>query len=231
MPEPKQKIEGFVFVVTYGRSGSTLVQNLLNAIPGYCIRGENNNALAFLARAWRSLQSSRNIRNHIASARPTTAEEPWYGAEAIQSKPFGKALATGFVRHVLVPPPGTRVAGFKEIRWGNDGAPVEVVVDFARRFFPNARFVFNTRDHEQVLRSGWWAEKDPDEVRTRLTRLEEQFDACQARYPDRAIRIHYNDYVADHQALRPLFDFLGETYDADTVARVMARPLMHLKDD
>lgn len=40
-----------VFIVTYGRSGSTLTQSLLNTLPGYQIRGENGNLAWFLARA------------------------------------------------------------------------------------------------------------------------------------------------------------------------------------
>lgn len=43
--------EGYVFIITYGRSGSTLTQNLLNSLPGYCIRGENSNLLYFLSKA------------------------------------------------------------------------------------------------------------------------------------------------------------------------------------
>src|SRR6478609_6549835 len=39
---------GYVFVMTYGRSGSTLLMGLLNTIPGYLIRGENDDALRFL---------------------------------------------------------------------------------------------------------------------------------------------------------------------------------------
>ena len=35
----------FVFIFTYGRSGSTLLMGLLNSLPHYCIRGENNNLL------------------------------------------------------------------------------------------------------------------------------------------------------------------------------------------
>lgn len=34
-----------IFIVTYGRSGSTLLQNLLMTIPGCIIRGENHNAM------------------------------------------------------------------------------------------------------------------------------------------------------------------------------------------
>jgi len=32
----------YVFVVTYGRSGSTLMQGLLNALPGVLVRGESS---------------------------------------------------------------------------------------------------------------------------------------------------------------------------------------------
>ena len=39
---------GYVFVMTYGRSGSTLLMGLLNTIPGYLVRGENDDALRYL---------------------------------------------------------------------------------------------------------------------------------------------------------------------------------------
>src|SRR5262245_42168913 len=38
----------YVFVMTYGRSGSTLLMGLLNTLPGYLIRGENDDAMKFL---------------------------------------------------------------------------------------------------------------------------------------------------------------------------------------
>jgi hypothetical protein len=44
------------FVVTYGRSGSTLLQGLLNSIPRYCIRGENYNAMFYMFRAYQQLE-------------------------------------------------------------------------------------------------------------------------------------------------------------------------------
>ncbi len=39
---------GVVFVVTYGRSGSTLLTGILNSIPGFLIRGENRDAVHHL---------------------------------------------------------------------------------------------------------------------------------------------------------------------------------------
>src|SRR5829696_1859856 len=46
--EPSAQGLGYVFVMTYGRSGSTLLMGLLNTIPGYLVRGENDDALRFL---------------------------------------------------------------------------------------------------------------------------------------------------------------------------------------
>lgn len=44
--------EAFVFLVTYGRAGSTLTQKYLNSLPDVCVRGENGNLLYHLFRAF-----------------------------------------------------------------------------------------------------------------------------------------------------------------------------------
>jgi hypothetical protein len=38
-------LKGSVFIVTYGRSGSTLLQSMLQTIPGIHLSGENYGAL------------------------------------------------------------------------------------------------------------------------------------------------------------------------------------------
>jgi hypothetical protein len=131
---------------------------------------------------------------------------------------------------VLRPPPGTRVTGFKEIRWGSGPFDLTTTLRFAIRFFPNCRIVFNTRDHDQVVRSSWWAKRPEAEVRALLTMWEERYNAFLAEHPGRAIRVHHNDYVRDPEALRPMFDFLGEPWDRAAVEAVLARPLTHGKD-
>ena len=45
--EPREDL-GYLFVLTYGRSGSTLLQGILNSIPGYLVRGENRQILFHL---------------------------------------------------------------------------------------------------------------------------------------------------------------------------------------
>lgn len=219
--------DGYVFIVTYGRSGSTLLQNLLNAIPGYCIRGENNNTLLHLSRAWDAVASSEEMRGERTRGAGTGRDHPWFGAELVDPEVLGRDLADSFVRDVLQPPPDTRVSGFKEIRFHLAGAYVETYLDFIKRFFPKARFVFNTRDHAAVARSGWWASMDPAVVKRELEAAEKMFARMRARLDDKALALHYDDYVGAPQALRPLFDFLGEPFDAGRVRELTERRLTH----
>ena len=41
---------------------------------------------------------------------------------------------------------------------------------------------------------------------------------------DAAYRVHYDDYVADPEVLRGLFEWLGEVYDQNKVESVLATP-------
>ena len=227
MPDPHGP-EGHLFIVTYGRSGSTLLQSLLNSIDGYCIRGENYAALMHLCRAWEVIADGEAMRGHRTDGAPTGPDHPWYGAELVDPEALGHALAGVFTREVLRPPPGTRIAGFKEIRFRVFRAQLERYVDFLTRFFPGARFIFNTRDHDAVARSGWWAQMPAEQVRRKLAGAEEGFARMRAVLdPARHITLHYDDYAGRPEALRPLFDWLGEPFDAARVGRVIERRLTH----
>lgn len=226
-PRLHQPAGGYVFVVTWGRSGSTLLQNLLNSLPGYCIRGENNNVLAEMARTWAAIETSEPMRGLRKAGRHTTAADPWYGAEAVSPDHLGHILANVFARDVLNLPAGTRVGGFKEIRYHLPKPDPMLTIRFMARFFPQARFVVNTRSHEATMKSGWWATMNPDQVRSQLQLAESVFDRIAAEFPQRTLRLHYDDYAGKPEALRPLYDFLGEPFDADQVAAVMDNRLTH----
>ena len=231
MTRPASLPERFVFIVTYGRSGSTLLQNLLNALPGYQIRGENNNALFHMMKAWQSIRSAEPLRGMRASGKSSDQTHPWYGGELIDPDELGQTLVQGFVRSVLKPDPGVRVSGFKEIRFHANPKAFPAYLNFIHRYFPNAQFIFNTRDHAAVARSGWWAEKPHDEVTRILGKADALFDQYIADHPDRGCRMHYDDYVADRSALEPLFEFLNEDMDEELIQQVFSRRLTHARRD
>ena len=199
----------YLFVMTYGRSGSTLVQGLLNSIPGYLIRGENSAALNHLHAFHRTLVEE-SARGNLANRRKVT--HPFFGMPD-----FPPAVSLADIRRlvldtVLRPEPDTRVTGFKEIRWYQED--LAAYVAFLRDVFPGARFVVNTRNQADVLKSKWWAKKDNAAY---LAGIEERILGVAADLGDAAYHLRYDEFVADPASLRGLFDWLGEEFDLATV--------------
>lgn len=229
------QLETSLFIVTYGRSGSTLLQNLLNDLPGYAIRGENGNMLGWMVRCWCGVRDSglgARMRYTAKVGRPFSLgpDHPWFGYEQIDVEKLGRELAEVFLRNVLRPDPETRVIGFKEIRWHEDPALFQPMMEFLQRYMPRARFIFNTRDHEDVRHSGWWDTMPREEVMEELERAEALFSAWQVEHPGDWLAMKYNEYAAEPEAWRPLFEFLGEPFDAALVQRVLDRKLVHMKE-
>lgn len=230
----------FILIITYGRSGSTATQNLLNALPGWCIRGENANAAYGLCRSIARLQDEANIdiRREAATLPPADRKprmqeimgkpaDPWFGAEGIDIEAYAAALSDAFVQTILRPPAGTRVTGFKEIRMQNDRGFSERYLETVRMLLPGVRFVFQKRDHEELMKSGWWPKKDPIESRQGFEFADALFDRYTEAHPDRAHILHYDQIRSGAAALRPLFSFLGEEMQAEQIDAVLAEQLSH----
>ncbi|MEP1963719.1 sulfotransferase family protein [Tateyamaria sp.] len=231
MPDISKGPDRFVFIVTYGRSGSTLLQNLMNAIPGYQIRGENNNALLHMVQTWRSIEASGPLKGMRLAQQASDQTHPWFGGELIDPDKVGHSLAKCFTETVLNPDPDVRVSGFKEIRFHANQVAFPHYLDFIHRYFPNAKFVFNTRNHADVAKSGWWAERPPQAVLKILKQAEQLYKGYLAKHPDRGLLMHYDDYVTDATALRPLYDFLEEEMSMDVIESVMSKKLTHARRD
>jgi hypothetical protein len=211
-PGPPERTDlGFLFVMTYGRSGSTLLQGILNALPGYLVRGENHNMVHSL------FDYHRRGLDNAARQRRGPAH-PWFGASGYPAEVSLEEIRSLVVRTLLRPRPDTRVTGFKEIRWR--GADLPAYVAFLQEVFPGARFVVNTRDLDAVSRSQWWAEDE--RAPEKLERYEAGILEVAATLGEAAYRVHYDDYVADPEALRGLFAWLGEPWDADLVRSTLA---------
>lgn len=213
-----------MFVVTYGRSGSTLLQALLNTLDGACIRGENYNLLMPL---FQSVKQARRARQEYGKS-AQSPDHPWYGAHQIDPAKFARGLANVFVERVICPPPGARILGFKEIRYAPlDRAYLSEFLEFVLSAFDNSFILFNQRDPEAVAQSSWWANKPAHEVVKIVTNANDAFAAYVARRPKRTRVVHYEQVVADKEYIRSIFQFLGETMDDEKVAQVLGTKLEH----
>jgi len=207
----------FVFVVTYGRSGSTLLQGILDSIPGWLIRGENGGAVYHLYRHFTEITSRPQSRRREP---PFPVTDAWFGFDQ-----YPRRLAVAQIRALVIdtllrPGPDTRVTGFKEIRWDYPDLPA--YLRFLQRIFPGARFILNTRSHEDVAKSKWWARAD--DPLAELARIEELQSAAADELGDAVYRVRFDDYVEDPAVLRGLFEWLGEEFDEGAVRSVLAVP-------
>jgi hypothetical protein len=247
-PALSRPSEGHVFIVAFGRSGSTLTQKLLNALPGYCIRGENANALANLCRTaillrrepvygqLRALElagpggqaewQGRPIERRDWFANMGRPDHPWYGIEAVDATAFARDLFEVFARTVLRPPEGTRVAGCKEIRWATEPAIFHESLDLVSAAFPGTRFIFQNRDFEHVRRSSFWKEADAGAVKA-MWDTHERLTAEYLARRDNGFRLDHRVFREGPDALGPLFSFLGEPFDRPLVETVLETRLTH----
>lgn len=207
----------YLFVVTYGRSGSTLLQGILSSTPGVVIRGENGGVLEQLFLFHHTL---RGHRERLDRAEPLPPSHPWWGIDGYSDATALRDIRTLLLETVLRPEPDTRVAGFKEIDWMTDRLPEQLA--FVRAVFPGARFVLNTRDLAHVATSKWWA-RNPNAL-AELQAMEQQYVEALDAYGDGVYRVHYDDWVADPGALRGLFAWLGEEFVEARVRAVMDVP-------
>jgi len=212
----------YLFVMTYGRSGSTLLQAILNSVPGVLIRGENRGITYHLHEYHRSAVKDAAWIGKAGRRKVN----PFFG---IRDYPAEVALARCrdlVLDTLLRPHPATKVVGFKEIRWYQDD--LADYVQFIRDVFPGARFIVNTRRLEDVARSSWWA--DREDPLGQLTVIEDRILAVAATLGDAAFHLRYDDYKDDPVQLRKLFDWLGFAFDEERIREVMATEYARMPD-
>ena len=217
----------YVFLLTYARSGSTLLQSLLNSEPTALIRGENNNALFYMFKALEAVTMSKTQHGQ----HPTEPDTPWFGAEKLTPLGFKRTILRQFVNGVLRPTPTAKVLGFKEIRhipfFMND-LDFENYCQFLLNSFPNAKLIFNSRDAEDVRKSAWLKELNPELVKRGVRAADERFRLATARF-DNVLHLQYEDYVENHDEVKKLFKFVGFEYDAARVEAIFNKRLTHAK--
>jgi len=207
-----------VFIVTFGRSGSTLLMGYLNKLPGVCIRGENKGALIPLWRHYRDVQGIADARGRGPAELPT---HPWYGMNALDVAAVRRDLAAYITRHFCLPPEGAHIVGFKEIRytpeWIDD---LDDFLAFLFELFGGARLVFHVRSPVEAARSGWWAKVPGAEYR--LAAVRERFAASRFANDPRVIHTEYERFIADPGEAVRLAEFLGVPPQVDAWVSALA---------
>ncbi len=209
-----------ILIVTYGRSGSTLLQGVINSIEGCLIRGENNNFCFPLFKAYQAILKAKEKAANVAADYPATVvNHPWYGAPLLDENLF-LMRCQQLVKDLLLADQShsstLKCYGFKErYTYPEILDEFEDYLKFLSNIFPNVGFIFNTRNLNIVLESGWWRERDPEQSKQILLRTESRFNQYSIKYKN-TFYIRYEDVVNKTQNLKSMFNFLGAIYcDSD----------------
>ncbi|HZP11105.1 MAG TPA: sulfotransferase [Nevskiaceae bacterium] len=214
-----------VLIVTYGRSGSTLLQGLLNSIDGVFVKGENENFLYGLFQAYESIAKAHRTFSGYGATEVTGA---WFGLNSITPELFIKEMREA-VHKVMFSdaPAGTRCRGFKEIRYFHSMPPEHLhrYLDFLGKLFPNPAFLINLRNHDDVVQSGWWRKhSNIPGLRRQLAAFEQSIGEWAKANPQRAYTVRYEDVISKGPTLMGTYDFLGASFDAARYEAVLATP-------
>jgi glucose-6-phosphate dehydrogenase assembly protein OpcA len=95
--------------------------------------------------------------------------------------------------------------------------------------FPDSIFIINTRAAKAVGQSAWWKDSDQEALADNISRLEAIADKVMADLPSQFIKISYDEWSKNPDALKPVYEKLGEKFDRNIIQAVLDVPLKHLK--
>jgi hypothetical protein len=187
----------YVFVVTFGRTGSTLVQGLLNALPRTLVRGENG---MFVLHQWRASQAAVTFGTNHIRHRPRQSSSAFFGVHLLTTESFIRSTRA-LVKQLLLGrhgPGSVDRLGFKEVRWHEiDPEETEAFFGWFDQVFPGAKYVLNTRDREQAVGSGFWQRSDRTEAMNKIDRVMEVQEFLRTTRPGRCLDTRYEEITSE----------------------------------
>lgn len=213
----------FFAVITYGRSGSTVIKEVLNSLPAARIRGENGGAIAGLGMsAW----SAKKF-----AGRPTNSHDPWEGMNEVSANTLRNSLRSVVLKDILGWNENLKYTGFKEIRFDSRWIPHGRILDWCEGMswlFPNIVFILNTRESNNCAKSGWWTQ-DPNASAYLDTQRQALMDLHQVLLArnERSFLMKYETWANNPEGFDQLFDKLGIEPNKKALKEIMERKLVH----
>jgi len=210
-----------ILIISYGRSGSTLLQGVLNSIDGVLIRGENMNMCFHMFKTYQAIITSK-------SKSENSAQSPFFGAKKLDDSYFLKQTEETVKNLLLADYRGDtsiRCYGFKEIRYESNLGKLPEFLEFLKLIFPKSCFIFNTRNREDVVRSwinlNWKTEAQRDESFNQLEKMETIFFDYLDANKENSFHITYEDVIAKSEHFKAMFSFLGAQYKPKEIEAVL----------
>lgn len=209
-----------ILIITYGRTGSTLLQGILNSIEGCTIRGENYNFCYGLFKSFQSLRST--IIKQGGNGVEVTS--PFFGSHFFNEETFLKDAKALLENQLKVT--NESAWGFKEIRYttdalgGDNQYQLTEYLDFLDKLLPNSAFIFLTRNHADVIDSAFWKDKDKSVALKNIIKFESNSQIWSKGH-NNTFFISYEDIVTCNDTFKDMYAFIGKDFDLRKYEEVM----------
>ncbi len=213
-----------ILIITYARSGSTLLQGIMNSVDRVYVRGENGKFTFHLFRSYLALKNTRVLEKR---KKPLPSTSPHYGIDELDEEVYLDGLKSYLEKFFARGPKNDQdieCYGFKEIHYAD--LPEKVLAEylgFLERLFTNVCFIGNFRDPQQVCQSAFMRKKNPWKLKRKLRNFHSNLAAI-ADKRENLFLINYTDVIGKTERLEALFDFLGVEYSEGKVDAVLKVP-------
>jgi hypothetical protein len=213
-----------LLIVTYGRTGSTLLQGLLNSIDGCLIRGENFN---FCYGLFKSYQATADVIDKQGK-NGGSVTKPFYGSAFFNKQQFLKDSYLTLKNQLAIDKDVDTVDcwGFKEIRYTPGALKngnyylLKEYLDFLNKLLPGLGVIFLTREHTSVLKSAFWQNKEANKALQEILEFERQAKDW-SETNSNSFWIDYADIVQVNDDLEKLYDFIGAQFNESSILKVL----------
>jgi hypothetical protein len=205
-----------LYVVTYGRSGSTLLTGYLSHLPGIDLKGENYLFPLPLAEAESRLADAVALKY---SGRDKPAS-PWYGSHQFSTIQWKRDIRRALFNQLYPFSPIPKTVGFKEIRWWYrlDESDFTQKLDWLISVRKPGAIVFLTRNLDKTMAGAWWAKQSEAErakSRAGLEKFERLAAAYAVQHPDHSLHVTYENFCADSGEAKRICKLLGVKFKED----------------
>jgi hypothetical protein len=221
-----------VFIFGFARSGTTLLQRILNSYDDVLIWGEHVGFLRDVAnayyRVWRNpafFASTVALQQALADPASLTRWQAWMNWVGEDD---WTRLYRGFVESIFVPDglPGKRFWGWKEVHY--TASADDLTISFLFDTFPNARYVFLVRSGFNNMASFNVVPQRRDIVAWKhegCDRWRETMQSFRAWHDSGRVEsfwIRYEDLIQGEGEILRLLDHMGKRFGEDQQAVVRA---------
>lgn len=237
--KPKDKtVSAPVVILSAGRSGSTLLQRIVNTSPNLVIWGEHGGMLSGVANSYQNLIYGKQLNDFHYNRKDKVGKSLITGSYSEYNisinwmnsfdKENSKDLFRNFIFSTLnqkVKLTSTQKWGFKEILYSNNDNVVNMLVDL----FPDTKFLFSIRNPLDAVLSMMFAfssedvrnnaiemddfsalRKDIHNFALRLKRSLGSFNEWTENPQINSMVIKYEDLISQQEKIIPeIFNFLG----------------------